>query len=89
MTSLQSEVMKTDYIQGLLTALKEADTDTRIKVASALRMLEDKRTTEGLMNALDDECEEVRHEAVRALSSIADESSLNMLIRARANPWPH
>ena len=61
-------MMKMDYIQGLLTALKEADTDTRIKVASALRMLEDKRTIEGLIKALDDECEKVRHEAIRALS---------------------
>ena len=70
-------MMKMDYIQGLLTALKEADTDTRIKVASALRMLEDKRTIEGLIKALDDECEKVRHEAIRALSFLFHSISNN------------
>lgn len=80
--------MKIDYIQGLLTALEEADTETRIKVASALRMLEDKRTTIGLIKALDDACEGVRYEAIRALSTVADPSSFNVLVfRLRDEDW--
>lgn len=61
------------YLEALAKALKDDDPLTRMRVANALKALEDSRATMPLVEALEDPCEGVRREAAWALSCVGDE----------------
>ena len=50
----------------LIMALEAGDKHTRTKIAKTLGVLKDKRATEALIKALDDEDNQFRHEAMFA-----------------------
>ena len=69
------------YIEELANALHHEDLEIRVRVAKALKELEDPRATMPLIEALDDECEEVRRTVAWALQSCADERAIPTFIR--------
>ena len=79
-TSAPREWVKLAYIEELKKALRHHDPDVRIKVANALKELEDPRATIPLIEALDD-CEEVRRDVAWALQGCADHRALPTLIQ--------
>ena len=83
------------YIDELVKALKSDDPDIRVRVARALKELEDPRATIPLVEALNDEVQEVRRAAAFALHWVGDERTLDTFIelledvaRATLIPYP-
>jgi len=70
------------YVEGLVRGLKDEDPEIRVRVANALKKLEDPRATLPLIEALDDNCEEVRRAVAWALSWVGDERARPTLIGA-------
>ena len=70
------------YGEGLVRGLKDADPEVRVRVANALRDLEDPRATMPLVEALGDPYGEVRRAAAWGLSWVGDERARPALIRA-------
>jgi len=70
------------YLEELTKALKHEDPETRVRVANALKQLEDSRATLPLIEALNDSCEDVRKAAAWALSRVGDKRARPAFIRA-------
>ena len=69
------------YIEDLAKALHHEDPEVRVRVANALKELEDPRATMPLIDALNDECEEVRRAVAWALQNCADKRALPTFIQ--------
>jgi len=70
------------YVEGLARGLKDEDPEVRLRVANALKALEDPRATLPLVEALGDPCGDVSRAAIRTLSSIGDERARPALLKA-------
>lgn len=70
------------YLEALAKALKDDDPLTRMRVANALKALEDPQATMPLLEALEDPCEEVRRTVAWALSCVGDERARPAFLKA-------
>jgi HEAT repeat protein len=75
------EVSVLAYVEELVKALRHEDPEIRMRVANALKELEDPRATMPLMEALDyEENEDVRGSVAWTLQWVADERAQPMMI---------
>jgi HEAT repeat protein len=76
------ELIVLGYVEKLVPGLRDPDPWVRVRVAHALKELEDPRATMPLVEALGDPCEEVRGAAAWALQWVGDERALSALVKA-------
>ena len=72
------------YVEGLVRGLKDGDPEVRVRVAKALKALEDPRATLPLIEALEDPCGDVRAAAAWALQWMGDIRAQPALVKALA-----
>ena len=70
------------YVEALAEGLRDEDPEVRMRVANALKELEDPQATMPLVEALKDPSGDVRSAAARALSWMGDERAQHALIEA-------